>query len=198
MSHPRRATLDHLVSRKKPASKTVQIVLDADLAADVRDAEARLRAAEQVARARPDDAEAQAEVWSATEALDGLRARAVAEEAVVTMRFRGIGGQAWDRLLRDHPAPAGAEQGATFDPETFPMALVAASLEDPKLSKAEVEQIWASDDWNQIELTALFTAALEVNQTRAVLDLGKGSAPTANTGPRSDGARSAASRTASS
>ena len=63
---------------------------------------------------------------------------------------------------------------------------------------AEATELWESPDWNQAELTVLFSAAVEVNSRRVTLDLGKDSSGTAPTAPKSPGAATTASLTASS
>lgn len=202
----RPATADHLKSRKQPATKTVEVVLDPALAEEVREAERRRDDAERRLTVRPDDDQVQSELWAVTADLEALRARAVNEDAVVAVRFRSIGRHAWDDLIRTHApteeqvteAKAAGMTELNFNSETFPPAVVAASLDEPKLSADEVAAIWESPEWNQAELGILFAAALEVNNSRHTLDLGKGSGGTAATAPRSTGAAKKASRTASS
>lgn len=202
----RPATADHLRSRKQPATKTVEVVLDPSLAEQVREAERRRDDTERRLGTRPDSEQVQAEAWEAAAALDALRAQAVKDDAVVTVRFRSIGRHAWDDLIRQHPptdaqvaeAKASGMGDLNFNSETFPPAVVAASLDEPKLTVEEVAAIWDSPDWNQAELGILFAAALEVNNSRHTLDLGKGSGGTPATGRRSTGAAKKASRTPSS
>jgi hypothetical protein len=172
----RPATADHL-KKKQPATKTVEVVVDPDAARAVRDAELKLEVAEARLRVAPDD-DAQAAAWAAKADLDSLRAQAAADDAVVAVRFRSIGHHGYDALVRAHPptadqvAEAKAAGGElTFNADTFPPALVAAALEEPKLTLAEVTELWESPDWNQAELASLFTAAVEVNSSRLTLDL---------------------------
>jgi hypothetical protein len=202
----RPATADHLRSRKQPATKTVEVVLDPALAEQVREAERRRDDADRRLAVRPDDPNIQTESWEAAAALETLRAQAVKQDAVVTVRFRSIGRHAWDDLIRQHPptdaqtaeAKAAGMGDLNFNSDTFPPAVVAASLEDPKLTVDEVAEIWDSPDWNQAELGVLFGAALEVNNSRHTLDLGKDSGGTLATGRRSTGAAKKASPTRSS
>ncbi len=186
----RPATRDHL-AKKKPATKLVEVVIDPDAARAVSDAEQALTAAEARARLAPDDEKAQEAVWAAQEAYDSAKAQAVADDVVVSLLFRSVGRHAYDELIRAHPPgerQKAEEPALSFDPDTFPQALVHASLVEPKLSADDVEAIWQSPDWNAAELAMLFAAALEVNNHRATVDLGKGSALTRPSEPRSDGA----------
>lgn len=202
----RPATADHLRSKKQPATKTVEVVLDPELAEQVREAERRRDDADRRLALRRDDETAQHDAWEAASALDALRARAVEEDAVVSVRFRSIGRHAWDDLIRQHPptdaqvaeAKAAGMGELNFNSDSFPPAVVAASLDEPRMTVDEVAELWDSPDWNQAELGVLFAAALEVNNSRHTLDLGKDSAGTAATGRRSAGAAKKASPTRSS
>jgi hypothetical protein len=201
---PRPATRDHLL-KKRAATKTVEVVLDPDAARAVHEAEDRVNRAEARVRVTPDDPAAQEALWAAREQLEGLRAQAAKDDVVVTLRFRSIGRHAYDDLIRQHPPTPdqqdeAKEAGGTlnFNPETFPPAVVAACLEEPRLSVDEVTEMWESAEWNQAELAELFSAAVDVNSRRETLDLGKDSAAMATTGRKSRGARNTASPTASS
>lgn len=201
----RPATADHLRSKKQPATKTVEVVLDPALADEVREAERRRDDADRRLAVRPDDDAIQAEAWETTSALEALRARAVKDDAVVTVRFRSVGRHAWDDLIRSHPptdaqiaeAEASGMGDLNFNSDTFPPAVVAASLDEPKMTVDEVAAIWDSPEWNQAELGILFAAALEVNNSRHTLDLGKDSSGTVATARKSAGVAKKASRTAS-
>jgi hypothetical protein len=201
----RPATADHL-KKKRPATKTVEVVLDPALAVELRAAEHARTEAERLLAVQPADTDLQAAAWAAAEEVDELRARAVDEDAVVAVRFRSIGRVAWDDLIDRHPptdeqiaeAKRAGLGALNFNSDTYPPALVAASLDEPKLSAADVLAMWDSPDWNAAELQVLFSAALEVNQARHTIDVGKGSAGTAATGKKSTGAASTASPTASS
>lgn len=187
----RPATADHLKSGKKPATKVVDVVLDPDAARVVQEAESALAGAEAKAHALPDDEKAQEAVWAAQEAYDAAKAQAVADDVVVSLRFRSVGRHAYDELVHAHQPTEeqkADEPNLGFDPDRFPQALVAASLVEPKMSLADVEALWESPDWNTPELGVLFGAALEVNNYRATVDLGKGSAVTRPSEQKSAGA----------
>ena len=202
----RPATADHLRSKKKRATKTIDVVLDPDAARAVHDAEWVVEQAEARLRLTPADPDAQQASWTAKENLDTLRAQAAADDAVVTLTFRSIGHHAYDELVRAHPptaeqiaeVKAAGVNDLNFNADTFPPTIVSASLETPKMTVDEVAELWQSADWNQAELTAIFTAAVEVNQRRVTLDLGKDSSGTAPTAPKSPGVATTASRTPSS
>lgn len=174
--------LDRLLSKKKPLTKTVAVVLDPDLAEEFEDAR-RLR---DTARMRvdrsPKDTEAAFALIESDQKLDELRGRLEAEDAVMMFRFRGIGRVGYEQLVDRHPpsaeqrtkAKSQGYEALAWNPETFPQALVAACLIEPELSFEQVCELWDSADWNQAELQVLLNAAVEVNGTRRTVELGKG------------------------
>lgn len=185
-------TFDHLVGKKKPLTKTVPVVLDPDLAEVYEEA----RRARDLANARVqvrDDAEAHAQLLDADRALEEVRQRLEDEGAVAYFKFRGIGRAAYEALVDRHPPTAEQRSqakskgldGQAWNPDTLPQALVAACLVEPKLSADEVDQLWASPNWNQAELAVLLTTAIEVNGTRRTVDMGKDSRRTPASGGRS-------------
>lgn len=208
MARPRPATRDHLLSRKKPLYKTVQVVLDPELAEALTRAraEASLLAARLVSR--PNDT-ALADQYTAAQAeLDDLLARADADEVVVEVTFKSIGRAAYDELISAHPPTEAqnaaakesgqAPNGLVWNPDTFPAAVVAASMVTPQMTLEDVLAIFNSPDWNGPEQEALVTAALEVNTIRRTVDLGKDLSGTRTSGRRSATAPNAASPTPSS
>lgn len=62
-----------------------------------------------------------------------------------------------------------------WNPETFPRALIVESCVEPVLTKAELSE-WLSDNesWNAAEIGELFAKAMEANNSRRIIDLGKG------------------------
>jgi len=126
----------------------------------------------------------------------------------VWMTFRGIGRARYDALQERHPPTAeqqlktkqqlGTDDKLAWNPDTFPPALIAACLVEPKLTEEEVQRLWISDEWNQAELATLITTALEVNSTRRTVELGKDLRETRGSERKSSTARNGASRTQSS
>jgi hypothetical protein len=202
----RPATYDHLRSKKKPIEKTVEIVLDAELAERFEEARTQVDIAQIRVNGNPTDVDLQLALEQAKAAVETLRTEIDENDAVVKITFRGIGRKAYDDLVADHPATLEQLSDAKkkghddlqFNLETFPPAIVAASSKEPKMTLEEVQAIWNSEDWNQVELGELFTAAMMVNGTRRTVDLGKGSRTTGSSVTRSSTARNGGSRTASS
>lgn len=126
-------TLADIRARYSPRERSVPIVMAGGLLEEHRALVEQL----QVASAAP-----QISLAGNPEAVE-LAARVVdleqqIAEATVSMRFRGIGGNTFRQLLRDHPA---TEDGGQFDAATFPPALVAACAVDPKLTEAEAVEL---------------------------------------------------------
>lgn len=102
---------------------------------------------------------------------------------VVEMRFRAIGNKRYDALIRAHPPVAQTKDqpedmsGAPYNPQTFPVALVAASCVEPEMTEEQVTVL--RDTWNVAEYSQLWVAALTVNTSRRqVVEAGKGSSGT--------------------
>lgn len=192
----RTTTYDHLIGKKKPLTKTVPIVLDPDLAEEYQEA----RQARDLVAARAsvvkDDTEMAFQLLEADQKLAELRRRMEEEDAVVLFRFRGIGRARFEAMV-DHHQPT-AEQRAkaktqgystlSWNPETFPPALVAACLVEPDLTEAQVAELWCNPDWNQAELQTLLDTSIEVNAQRRTVELGKDWSQTRSSEPRSPSA----------
>jgi hypothetical protein len=198
VSKPKAVPLDHLRGRKKPVTRSVDIFLDSAVADAIREADRTFEEADRTAMRRPDDLEAQVARDQALAVLEGLRRDAVDDEQVVTFRFASIGRKAFDRLRDEHPPTEEQQRRAredalaaglrpdqarvTWNDETFPPALISAAAIEPKITLEEADEICnRSPDWNDAEVGALFLAALQAQQQRDVVDLGKassGSGPT--------------------
>lgn len=96
----------------------------------------------------------------------------------VSLTFRAVGRESWLRLIADHK-PHDEDRDAMgfplrWHPATFEPAAVAASLEEPPLSEAEVRELFASPAWSKGRLDELIAAAISVNERSDVEELGKG------------------------
>lgn len=77
-------------------------------------------------------------------------------EATVAFRLRGLGRNAFRRLLAEHRKDDGSDD---FDPVTFPQALISACALDPVMAPADVQRL--CDVLNDGQVDALFGAAWE-------------------------------------
>lgn len=174
----RPATLDHLRASKKPVTDTVVIPLDSSLAEKYNAAKGEYEFARTRLQGKPDDVGLQNLYADAEEKFLALHEQM--EDNAVSFTFRSIGREPYEELIdqnqptkeqRDKARKAGGQ--LTYNPDTFPPKLLAASSLDPKLTEAEAKELWNDDRWNQAELMSLFLTAMSVNQNRRVIDLGK-------------------------
>lgn len=80
-------------------------------------------------------------------------------DATAVFTFQSIGDKAWSDLLAAHPAREGQEE--SFDPATFPVALIAASGMDPVMTEDDVRELF--DVFTLQQRNALFSAAYSAN-----------------------------------
>jgi len=180
----KKLTYKDIKKRKKPAVETVPIALDHEKADEFNKAYAEVQQLRDLAAERPRDKELQATLAEVEAQFEELRRES--EEFVVDFVFRSIGRQKFEDLVEECPptekqkkeAKKKGEEEPGWNPETFPVRLMAEAIVEPELTEDEVFEIWDSEDWNQAELMSLFIAALTVNQQRKIVDLGKGSGPT--------------------
>lgn len=172
-------TYDHLKSMKKPTVKTVSISLDDDLQEAYNIAKEALEAAQ--ANSNGSNV-THAGIAKAKKAVE--EAKAAAEGASITFKFRSIGRKKYDDLVDQFPATddqkaevarfGGDPDNLAWDPDKFPVALMAASILEPALTAEQVQEMYDSDDWSASELSALSVAALEANNSRRIVSLGNG------------------------
>lgn len=203
---PRPATFDHLRSKKKPLVRTTYVVLDPDMVERFEEARTAVDVAQIRSNSDPKDAQRKLDLQAAKDAFEALRMELEETDAVVKVTFRGIGRKTYDDLIQDHPptleqlakAKKDGHSDLAFNLDTFPPAIVAASMVEPTLTLEQVQEIWDSDEWNQVELGELFNSAMQVNGTRRTVDLGKDSPLIGSSAPKSGTARNRGSRTPSS
>lgn len=137
-------TIEALLAKAKPREATARILLDQTLLNEYSELAAELDATvTQGALERPPH------VAELAERVSQLESRIEAEKD--PFLFRGIGNTKWMALLGQHPptpqqlAAMTPEERRIVDhnPETFPLAAVAASLVDPELSLDDVKQLHA-------------------------------------------------------
>jgi hypothetical protein len=95
-------------------------------------------------------------------------------DASVQLTFRALPRPVLEELLHAHPpTDEQAADGAAFNPDTFPAALISASSTDG-MSEAEARELL--DVWSAPDANALWETAWEVQQEARAdrIDLGKG------------------------
>jgi hypothetical protein len=83
-----------------------------------------------------------------------------------TFLFRSIGAKEWELLVSKHkPTNAQRADGASFNSDTFPPALLARVCVEPEMSEEDWSEIWDSPDWSRGEITDLYGAAVNLCTT---------------------------------
>ncbi len=172
---PRPTTYDHLKSSKKPNCKKIDICLDPEMADEFNELKQKLFVAK--VRCESDSTPINRQDLSdIQDQYDNLLA--AIEDQVVTFKFNGVGRKRYEKLVMAHaPTKAQLEKEGNdlaWNTDTFPVALVALSLAEPKLTQEEVQDLWDDDNWGTGETTELLQAAFEANANRPTVNLGKG------------------------
>ena len=178
-------TLGHLKKRKQRSTKSIRLATDQGVEEKFREAKQALELAEGRERRFPTDSD----VVAASKALSTEYAEAEREMAKHSIKFtfQSIGYKPYDQLVEAHlmnkerldqlvsegKLKQDQANDATWDPETFPVALVVASMTEPNIDDKEALLEWiTSDDWNISEVQALFEAASIANMANRVVELG--------------------------
>lgn len=198
-----RATFERLTG-KKPTEQVVELLLDPQLSDPVDEALAEVDTLERRERffrqagttvSEAEKGEVARKLRQARAALEAAQAAAAAE--TVTLHFRQLRRTDYQDLVEAHePTEEQREKGRIWNDDTFPPALVSASLVDPVLDVEQVTQLL--EEWNVAEGGLLFSTALQVNTSRKVVDLGKDFGGTPNSTPSLPSATDGASPTPSS
>lgn len=180
---------DYKRGKKQPNTRTVIIALDSEVAERHDEAQERFQMAERMLdikkeRGGDEYVAAGEELEAAKSALE--EAKVALDEESQEFVFRSIGRRAYsDLLMENQPTPTQVAEAKkagdgefNWNPDTFPVALLIASMISPAMDEADIKDIWESPDWSAAETMALFMAALEANSSRRVIDIPKGSSRT--------------------
>lgn len=103
------------------------------------------------------------------------------EGGPVDLRLRALPRREYRALLESHPA---VKEGADWNADTFPPALLAACLVQPEFTLEQATEIW--DEWETEEASRLFLAAYYLNEDAKRLGfMLPGSAQTGGSGQNS-------------
>jgi hypothetical protein len=161
-------TMAQIKKKKRGVTAEVTIQLDGEIATAL----SRLRARHAEAQAYDKDHNVPETAPAIQEEIDQLIEEARDTEVVFV--FKSIGAQPYDDLLAEpenQPTEAQRKDGADFNPETFPAALIAAACVDPEISLEDAREMFVDPAWNPAELQRLFFGALEVNTEVADIPL---------------------------
>ncbi|WP_232107748.1 hypothetical protein [Streptomyces gossypiisoli] len=162
------AKMNRLRQRTRPQNK-LRICDDDRLRQRVEEAAQRAQRARIFAEASPEDESAQQRAAEAEASVE--QARAELDGASEFLTFLALPRPVLEELIAQHPpTEQQAEEGAVFNPDTFPAALVSAASFDG-MSREEAEELL--NTWSAPDANALWEAAWQVQQESRV-DLGKG------------------------
>jgi len=192
-----KAPLDHLRSKKKPQRRTVWLG-NSEIAEELSEAEGELSRLTTslsafTSQTKQDTGELvlqrihelTVKVEEVTERVREIKERQ--KEDSVKFVFKAMNRKAADRLLEAHQ-PTDAQiadakregiDTINFNPDTYPMELILACMEQPNYDHDDPEQVqdvreWLeSDSFNSGEFMSLYLAAVEVQQKRNVVEVGK-------------------------
>lgn len=142
--------LAELRDKFKPREKVVTLLTGGDLLAEHEDLSRRLRGL--LNRPSGDESEAR-EVAARIRAIE-----ADLDATAMSFRFRGIGRNAFRRMLAEHP-PADDRDGLPFDPESMAPHLIAACSVEPRMTADEARDL--ADMLTDGSWDALWTAAFD-------------------------------------
>lgn len=178
----RPVTMDHLRSKKQPTIRKVRLSMSSDVDERLNQAESEFTLAQVQLMADDEDEELKVKADQTKFALKA--AQDAAMEDSVEFVFRSMGRKQYDALVDEHPPSEASRKDALkqggnpdqlpWDPYTFPPALLAASIVSPALTHEDIMELWESNDWSGNEMSELFSAALEAQQARRLVQLGNG------------------------
>lgn len=156
--------IDDVLGAYRPQSRSVRVIVDGSVLAELDRLEDELKDAQQVDRRenRPPEAPGIAR------RIEELRAAAHA--SAVEFTFQAVGRRQWSDLLAQHPptpeqlaeARAADQSPPEFNPETFPAAAVAASCTSPEgMTADKAQRIF--DGWAIAQTGAIWSACLAAN-----------------------------------
>ena len=161
-------TIAEIRAKKKSVTKTVAIQIDGEVANEI----AALRALHSAARDADRLSNDKDKAPTIQRQIDKLVESSQATIAVFT--FKSIGRFEYDKLVSEHqPTKEQKSDGADFNADTFPPALVSAACTDPDIPLDDAVEMFNDPEWNNAELRALFFGALEVNTETGEIPLSR-------------------------
>lgn len=187
--------------KKNALTRTVLLANDSEIGEQYRAAKQRVQLLEIRTSNSPENDALATMLDEAREELEEIEP--VALESCIEFVFRSIGRKNMEKLVLAHPPTEeqleevkkakeeALEAGNTdiaqeahiqWNYETFTPALVARAMVKPLAwspeNEAEILEWLEGDEWNTAEIGELFQAALQVNNSSLVLQMGKGSRKT--------------------
>lgn len=164
----KKQTIADIKKKKKAVTKTVAIQVDGEVANSIAALRALLTAARDSDRISNDTDKAPAIQKQIDKMVE------TSQDTLVVFTFKSVGRFEYDKLVAAHPPTKEQKaDGAEFNADTFPPALLSAACSDPEISLEEATEMFDDPDWNNAELRALFFGALEVNTETGEIPLSR-------------------------
>ena len=88
----------------------------------------------------------------------------LADDQKASILFRALGSKAYDDLMAAHPpTKQEKEDGAVWNSDTFPPALISACSVEPKIDEDSAKTIFTSEEWSRGELMDMFMKVVALN-----------------------------------
>lgn len=181
-------TFADIKAKATRAERTVPLCVVGDLVLRHDEARARWMAAV--------DADTDSNEWPAAPARYDELAAVEAEILAASdeFRFTNLGSRAWRALIEQYPPPE--DSYMRWDPNTFPVAAIAATCVEPEMTYGDVEEL--IDLISDGQFTKLWQAVLDLNIGDDIPKFVTGTGATASSGPPSTTPPATASPTPSS
>ena len=146
--------IDAILAIATPPRRTVSVCLRGDLVSKAE----TLRTAWQEAVERDREHIASSTAPALWDELADIEKEAQA--ATVDFTFEAVSSALWRKLVAEHPPPPD-EPGWMWDPETFPIAALAASCIEPAMTESQATEL--AEKLSNAQWQKLFLAAMNVN-----------------------------------
>jgi hypothetical protein len=164
----KKQTIAQIKKKKKAVTKTVAIQVDGEIANQI----AALRSLHSAARDADRHSNTPETAPKIQKQIDNLVEES--QDTLVVFTFKSVGRLNYDELVAQHPPTTEAKkEGADFNADTFPPALISAACTDPEIPIEDAIEMFDDPDWNNAELRALFFGALEVNTETGEIPLSR-------------------------
>ena len=158
------ADVDDVLGAHRPVTRSVRVIVDGGILAELDRLEAALESAVDTDRRLNRKAEAPA----IAEQIRVLHQQG--NDSAVTFTFQSVGRKLWSDLQASHPptqdqideSSSRDEQPPDWNPETFPAAAIAASCVDPDgMTVVKAQRI--VDDWSMAQVNQVWQGCLSAN-----------------------------------
>lgn len=147
------ADINDILGQVKLPEKSVPLCLRADLLAEFEDLDQQFK----IARDNPAKTLGNKEAAEIAQVMQATREQMQA--STETFHLRALPRRQWSDLLKKHPSASG--ETGEFDPDTFPVAALAACCVTPAMSEDQAGQL--VDRVSQGQWNTLWLAIIELN-----------------------------------